>query len=175
MLPKTIRCHLAAGIAVISLSTQLEAQDPAASSKQVLTPWGYRDGAHFHQIPDGYDLAIMPDGHVRMENRTTGDHIDFRKSAAPTVKPLPDNGWQTAASWYNSGNTVTSFATTGEFRRRRQTMMDRRFSSLTRSNRLVTTPFFNRYYSTGEALTAAATTGRSQAGTSQEPTLSPQN
>jgi hypothetical protein len=112
MLLKTTHHSLIAGIAVISLSTALEAQDAVSSSKQVLTPWGYRDAARFHEVPDGYDLTIMPDGHVRMENRSTGDRIDFQRSAAPAVKPLPDNGWQTAASWYNTGNTVSSFSTT---------------------------------------------------------------
>jgi hypothetical protein len=112
MLLKTISYQLAAGIALLSLSSALKAQDTAPSSKQVLTPWGYRDSANFHQIPDGYDLTIMPDGHVRLENPTTGDHIDFEKPAAAAVKPLPDNGWQTYASWLNTGATVTSFTTT---------------------------------------------------------------
>jgi hypothetical protein len=112
MLLKTISYHLAAGITLLAFSTALKAQDVASSSKQVLTPWGYRDSANFHEIPDGYDLAIMPDGHVRLENPTTGDKVDFQKPATPAVKPLPDNGWQTAASWYNSGDTVTSFSTT---------------------------------------------------------------
>jgi hypothetical protein len=112
MLLKTISYHLAAGIVLLSLSSALRAQDAASSSKQVLTPWGYRDSADFHEIPDGYDLAIMPDGHVQLANPTTGDHIDFEKPATAAVKPLPDNGWQTDANWYNSGDTVTSFTTT---------------------------------------------------------------
>jgi hypothetical protein len=112
MLLKIISYHLAAGIALLSLSSALKAQDAASSSKQVLTPWGYRDSANFHEIPDGYDLTVMPDGHVQLENPTTGDHIDFEKPATAAVKPLPDNGWQTYASWYNSGKTVTSFTTT---------------------------------------------------------------
>jgi hypothetical protein len=112
MLLKTISYHLAAGIVLLSLSSVLRAQDATSSSKQVLTPWGYRDSANFHEIPDGYDLAIMPDGHVQLANPTTGDHIDFEKPATAAVKPLPDNGWQTDANWYNSGDTVTSFTTT---------------------------------------------------------------
>jgi hypothetical protein len=112
MLLKIVSYHLAAGIALLALSSTLKAQDPAPSSKQVLTPWGYRDSANFHEIPDGYDLAVMPDGHVRLDNPTTGDHTDFEKPAAATVKPLPDNGWQTYASWYNSGDPVTYFTTT---------------------------------------------------------------
>jgi hypothetical protein len=111
MLLKTISYHLAAGVTLLSLSAALKAQDAAPSSKQILTPWGYRDSANFHQIPDGYDLGIMPDGHVRLENPTTGDHIDFEKPASAAVKPLPDTGWQTDANWYNSGDTVTSFTT----------------------------------------------------------------
>jgi hypothetical protein len=109
---KTISYPLAAGIAVLSFSSALKAQDATSSSKQVLTPWGYRDSANVHEIPDGYELAIVPDGHARMENPVTGDKVDFQKPAAAAVTPLPDNGWQTAASWYNTGDTVTSFTTT---------------------------------------------------------------
>lgn len=47
-----------------------------------------------------------------MENPNTGDKVDFQKPAAAAVTPLPDNGWQTDANWYNSGDTVTSFKTT---------------------------------------------------------------
>jgi hypothetical protein len=112
MLLKTINYPLAAAITFLSLSSALKAQDPASGSKQVLTPWGYRDSTNVHQIPDGYELTVMPDGHVRMENPTTGDKIDFQKPAAAAVKPLPDNGWQTDANWYNSGDTITSFKTT---------------------------------------------------------------
>jgi hypothetical protein len=112
MLLQTIRYHLAAGTCLLSLLSAVNAQDATPGSKQVLTPWGYRDSANFHQIPDGYDLIIMPDGHVRLQNPTTGDHIDFPKPAAAAVRPLPDNGWQTYASWYNSGSLVTSFSTT---------------------------------------------------------------
>jgi hypothetical protein len=112
MLLKTINYPLAAAITFLSLSSALKAQDAASGSKQVLTPWGYRDSANVHQIPDGYELTVMPDGHVRMENPTTGDKIDFQKPAAAAVKPLPDNGWQTDANWYNSGDTITSFKTT---------------------------------------------------------------
>ena len=49
---------------------------------------------------------------MRMENPNTGDKVDFQKPAAAAVTPLPDNGWQTDANWYNSGDTVTSFKTT---------------------------------------------------------------
>jgi hypothetical protein len=112
MLPKTISYPVAAAITFLSLSSALKAQDAASGSKQVLTPWGYRDSANVHQIPDGYELTVMPDGHMRMENPNTGDKVDFQKPAAAAVTPLPDNGWQTDANWYNSGDTVTSFKTT---------------------------------------------------------------
>jgi hypothetical protein len=100
MLMKIISYPLAAGTTLLSLSSALKTQDAAPSPKQFLTPWGYRDSANFHDVPDGYELATMPDGHVRIENPTTGDKVDFAKPAAKAVKPLPDNGWQTAASWY---------------------------------------------------------------------------
>lgn len=96
---------------LFSLSTHLAAQDDTKSS-QVLTPFGYRDSAHVHRVLAGYDLIAMSDGHIRMENPTTGDYIDFPKSTGER-KPLPDNGWQTYAGWVNEGKTpVTSFTTT---------------------------------------------------------------
>jgi hypothetical protein len=109
---KTIDYHFtAAGMLLLSLSTYLAAQD-ATQSSQVLTPFGYRDSAHVHHVLAGYDLVAMPDGHIRMENATTGDYIDFPISPGAR-KPLPDNGWQTYAGWVNEGKTpVTSFTTT---------------------------------------------------------------
>ena len=113
MLLKIISYHLAAGIALLSLSSAVKAQDASQKSKQILTPWGYRDSAYVHEVPEGYELTNMPDGHVRMENPTTGDHVDFAEAPAAAVKPLPDSGWQTYASWLNTGDKpVTSFETT---------------------------------------------------------------
>ena len=67
---KTVGHALSAGIALLVLSTPLMAQK-AATSKQVLTPVGYRDAANVHFVPPGYNLTTMPDGHIRMENPVT--------------------------------------------------------------------------------------------------------
>jgi hypothetical protein len=114
MLLKTVEYHFtAAGMLLLSLSTCLAAQD-ATQSSQVLTPFGYRDSANVHQIPDGYDLITMPDGHIRMQNRTNGAHLDFADSGTGAARaPFTDNGWITYASWLNqTGTPVSSFTTT---------------------------------------------------------------
>jgi hypothetical protein len=107
--------RLLAGIVLLSLSTTLMAQDATQSGTQVLTPFGYRDSANVHRVPLGYELNLMPDRHIRMENPVTGDHIDFPKSAAVNKgrAPFSDNGWVTYASWLNeTRKPVTWFATT---------------------------------------------------------------
>ena len=96
--------------AVIVIGTEGARRFPKIEA--VLTPWGHRDSANVHEVAEGYELTRMPDGHMRMENPTTGDHVDFAKAPALAVKPLPDSGWQTYASWYNSGDVATSYTTT---------------------------------------------------------------
>jgi hypothetical protein len=116
MLLKTTGYHVAAGVILFSLSIALAPQNAAAQgSTQVLTPFGYRDAANVHQIPDGYNHLIrMPDGHIRAVNPVTGAHIDFaRPTTTAARKPFSDNGWITYASWLNqSGTPVSSFTTT---------------------------------------------------------------
>jgi hypothetical protein len=74
---KTVRYPLFATIALLSVSTSWLAQDEIRISGKVLTPFGYRDSANVHQIPQGYDLIRMPDGHLRMQNRVTGGGTDL--------------------------------------------------------------------------------------------------
>jgi hypothetical protein len=84
------------------LTTPLVAQDVNQGSTKVLTRMGYRDRAHVHQIPEGYDLIRMPDGHMRAENTVTGNYIDFADSIDTDAKvPFTDNGWITCAGWLN--------------------------------------------------------------------------
>ena len=111
---KTLAYHFSAAIVTLSLSTPLIAQDVTQGATKVLTPLGYRDRAHVHQIPEGYDLIRMPDGHMRAENAVTGDHIDFADSIDTDSRaPFTDNGWITYASWLNrTGKPVSSFTTT---------------------------------------------------------------
>jgi hypothetical protein len=113
MLLKTLGYHFSVAIVVLSLSTPLVAQDVTQDSTKVLTPMGYRDRAHVHQIPEGYDLIRMPDGHMRAENAVTGNYIDFADSIDTDGKvPFTDNGWITYASWLNrTGKPVSSFTT----------------------------------------------------------------
>jgi hypothetical protein len=55
----------------------------------------------------------MADGHIRMENPTTGARVDFPKIEKMPVAPFSDSGWITYASWLNrTGKPVTSFTTT---------------------------------------------------------------
>ena len=114
MILKTLGYHFSAAIVLLSLSTPLVAQDAAQASTKVLTPVGYRDRAHVHQIPPGYDLVRMSDGHMRAENAATGNYIDFADSIDTDAKvPFTDNGWITYASWLNrTGTPVSSFTTT---------------------------------------------------------------
>lgn len=106
--------HLAGGV-LLSLSLPFVMQDAVAQgSAQVLTPFGYRDSANVNHVPKGYELMSMPDEHIRMQNPTTGDHIDFPKPVVTNAQraPLPDNGWITYASWYNTGRSpIAYFAT----------------------------------------------------------------
>jgi hypothetical protein len=104
---------LLGAIAQLALPGCLMAQ-VAQHAGQVLTPFGYRDSAKVHRIPPGYDLNRMDDGHIRMENAKTGDHIDFPKPdpISQATTPFSDTGWVTFASWYNSyGKPVSYFAT----------------------------------------------------------------
>jgi hypothetical protein len=114
MVLKTVGQLFSAGIFLLASSTPLTAQNATSISKQVLTPFGYRDAANVHQIPSGYDLIKMPDGHIRMQNRVAGAHIDFAAPGATEARePFTDSGWITYASWLNqSGTPVSSFTTT---------------------------------------------------------------
>jgi len=76
MLLKTVGYLLSAGIFQLALATPLIAQN-ASTSKQVLTPVGYRDAANVHFVPPGFNLTTMSDGHIRMENSVTGARVDF--------------------------------------------------------------------------------------------------
>jgi hypothetical protein len=114
MLFDLFRTYLTAGAILLVLSRSVMAQNVAPQSSQVLTPFGYRDKATVHQVPQGYNLNRMPDGHFRMENPSTGDHIDFPESTASAkgTRPLPDNGWITGINWFNqTGIPVSRFAT----------------------------------------------------------------
>src|SRR5260370_16399646 len=109
----TVSYPLFATIALLSVSTSLLAQDDTQISGKVLTPFGYGDSANVQQIPQGYDLIQMPDGHMRMQNRVTGAPLDFADSAAEARVPFTDSGWITYASWLNqTGTPVSHFTTT---------------------------------------------------------------
>jgi len=111
MLLKTVGYLLSAGIFQLALATPLIAQN-ASTSKQVLTPVGYRDAANVHFVPPGFNLTTMSDGHIRMENSVTGARVDF-PNFQESVVPFTDNGWITYASWLNqTGSPVKSFTTT---------------------------------------------------------------
>lgn len=96
---------------LLSLSIALLVQNAAKAGPQVLTPFGYRDSAKVHLVHAGYELTGMPDGHMRMENRQTGDHTDFEKPE-PVPREPSINGWITFASWYNSGKRPVAYFTT---------------------------------------------------------------
>ena len=99
--------RLFAGGALLSFSLLFVVQGAIAQAvPQALTPFGYRDRAKVHRVPEGYELISMPDTHIRMHNPTTGDVIDFPKPVIPLKRttPLPDDGWITYASWYVVGD-----------------------------------------------------------------------
>ena len=103
-----------AGGVILSFSLLFAVQVATAQgSTQALTPFGYRDRANVHRVPDGYELISMPDTHIRMHNPTTGDYIDFPKPVITQQQtaPLPDNGWVSYASWYNFGSPIAYFVT----------------------------------------------------------------
>jgi hypothetical protein len=97
-------------IITMAFPTMLMAQNAAQQATQVLTPFGYKDSAKVHRVPAGYNLNIMSDGHVRMENRTTGDHVDFPQPTASQARvPFTDNGWITYVWWFNLTNSPVSY------------------------------------------------------------------
>src|ERR1700746_4021542 len=97
-------------IIMIALPTELIAQDGAQQATKLLTPFGYKDSAKVHRVQAGYNLNIMSDGHVRMENRTTGDHVDFPRSTTSQARvPFTDNGWVTFSWWFNLTNSPVSY------------------------------------------------------------------
>jgi hypothetical protein len=102
--------RFAMAIIMIALPTELIAQDGAQQATKVLTPFGYKDSAKVHRVPAGYNLNTMSDGHVRMENRTTGDHVDFPRPMASQARvPFTDNGWITFAWWFNGTSSPVSY------------------------------------------------------------------
>src|SRR5215469_10733241 len=116
--------RLLAGGVILSLSLVLGTQHVAAQgATQVLTPFGYRDSANVHRVPEGYELIRMPDTHIRMHNPKTGDYTDFPKPITVNQQSVPftgnqhrvpftDNGWITFASWYNhQGKPISYFGT----------------------------------------------------------------
>jgi hypothetical protein len=106
--------RLATAILAVGFPSALPAQSTNSNSTQLLTPFGYRDSAHLHRVPAGYDLNIMSDGHVRMENRVTGDYTDLpRPNTSQARVPFADNGWITFCWWFNgTSSPVSNFDTT---------------------------------------------------------------
>ena len=107
--------RLFAGGALLSFSLLFVVQGAIAQGvPQALTPFGYRDRAKVHRVPEGYELISMPDTHIRMHNPTTGDVIDFPKPVIPQKRttPLPDDGWITYASWYNLSRSPIAYFVT---------------------------------------------------------------
>ena len=111
MLAPVIGYRLSIVIILLSLSTTLIAQQTVQHGTQVLTPFGYRDRANVHRVLPDYELSIMEDEHIRMQNPTTGDYLDFEKPApVPQARvPFTDNGWVTYASWLNQGGAPISY------------------------------------------------------------------
>jgi len=115
MLFRSAGRRLLAGGVILSLALPFVTQDAAAQgTTQVLTPFGYRDSANVHHVPNGYELVTMPDEHIRMQNPTSGDYIDFPKPVVTNQQrvPVSDSGWITFASWYNPyRKPISSFGT----------------------------------------------------------------
>jgi hypothetical protein len=111
MLSHVIGYRLSIVSVFLSLSTALIAQQTVQHGTQVLTPFGYRDSANVHRVLPNYELNIMADGHVRMQNPSTGDYVDFEEpeSAPQTTAPFTDNGWVTYAWWFNQSNAPISY------------------------------------------------------------------
>jgi hypothetical protein len=104
-----------AGSVLLSLLLPFVVKDSTAQVvRQVITPFGYRDADKVHSVPKGYDIIRMPDEHIRMQNRTTGDHVDFPKPATMNTGRLPftDTGWVTFASWYNTYRSPIAYFNT---------------------------------------------------------------
>ena len=115
MLFSRARDCLFAGSIVLSFSMLFVVQDAGAqAAKQVLTPFGYRNSANVHRVPEGYELISMPDTHIRMHNPTTGDHVDFPKPliAQEQTPIFSENGWITFASWYNYARSPIAYFVT---------------------------------------------------------------
>src|SRR5215469_6427329 len=111
MLSHVVGYRLSIVSVILSLSTALIAQVTVQHGKQVLTPFGYRDSANVHRVLPDYELSIMEDGHIRMQNPTTGDSVDFAEpeSVPEGTEPFTDNGWVTYASWLNQGGAPISY------------------------------------------------------------------
>jgi hypothetical protein len=96
---------------LFSLSTGLLAQQSVQHGTKVLTPFGYRDSSDVHRVLPDYELTIMEDGHIRMQNPRTGDYVDFEEpeSVPQGTEPFTDNGWVTYASWLKRGGSPISY------------------------------------------------------------------
>jgi hypothetical protein len=114
MLSHVIGYRLSTVSILLALSTALITQQTAQAGTQVLTPFGYRDSANVHRVLPNYELSIMADGRIRMQNPTTGDYVDFAEpeSVPQTTAPFTDNGWVTYAWWFNQGRPISYFDTT---------------------------------------------------------------
>ena len=160
--------RLLAGGLIFSISFWFAVQDVAAQgATQVLTPFGYRDSANVHRVPEGYELMRMPDTHIRMHNPKTGDYTDFPKPIAADQNrvPLPDNGWITFASWYNhQGKPISYFGTDWNVPPYRRLTPVRRFFNSTRSNPLVMILFCSQCCSMDPAQREAESIGQLPAG-----------
>jgi hypothetical protein len=115
MWSQVVGYRLSTVVILLSLSTALLAQQAPQNGTQVLTPLGYRDRANVHCVLPNCHLNIMADGHIQMQNPTTGDHVDFAKpEPVPQARaPFTDNGWITYAWWFNqSSRPISYFDTT---------------------------------------------------------------
>src|ERR1700732_2050909 len=75
---------------IFSFSFWLAMQDVVAqAATQVLTPFGYRNSANVHRVPEGYELLRMSDTHIRMHNPKTGDYTDFPKPIVANQQRVP--------------------------------------------------------------------------------------
>ena len=111
MLSHVVGYRLSTVSILLSLSTALIAQQTVQHATKVLTPFGYRDSANVHRVLPDYELSVMADGHIRMQNPSTGDYVDFAEpdSVPQATAPFTDNGWVTYASWFKHGGSPISY------------------------------------------------------------------
>jgi hypothetical protein len=106
--------RFAGGVLLLLLLPFVMKDSAAQVVRQVLTPFGYRDADKVHAVPNGYELVSLPDKQIRMQNPTTGDHVDFPAPVAMNEGRLPftDSGWITYASWYNTNRRPVAYFST---------------------------------------------------------------